>query len=193
SIEDVADLPVMARNTGGTGRPLVSDVATVDYGTTPGEVDRYNMQRVVSFTANVHGEPLGRAVADIRQAIARAGAPPRGISVNNRGQVPAFEETLGGLRTGLLLAILVIFLLLAANFQSLRLALAVISPVPAVICGVLLMLLLTGTTLNVQSFMGAIMAIGISVANAILLVTFAEQARRDAVTRSQSERAIAAD
>src|SRR6266853_18688 len=178
SIEDVAELPVMARNAGGTGRPLVSDVATVDYGTTPGEVDRYNMQRVVSFTANVHGEPLGRAVTEIRQAIARAGTPPRGITINNRGQVPAFEETLAGLRTGLLLSLLVMFLLLAANFQSFRLAFAVISTVPAVICGVLLMLLATGTTLNVQSFMGAIMAIGISVANAILLVTFAEQERR---------------
>ncbi|MBI3401199.1 MAG: efflux RND transporter permease subunit [Acidobacteria bacterium] len=179
SIEDVADLPVMARNTGGTGRPLVSDVATVDYGTTPGEVDRYNMQRVVSFTANVHGKPLGQVVTDIRQAIARAGAPPRGITVNNRGQVPAFEETLTGLRSGLLLSVLVIFLLLSANFQSFRLAFAVITAVPAVICGVLLMLLVTGTTMNVQSFMGAIMAIGISVANAILLVTFAENARRE--------------
>src|SRR5204862_642722 len=120
SIEDVNGLPVMARSTDGTGRPLVSDVATVDYGTTPGEVDRYNMQRVVSLTANVHGEPLGQAVAEIRQAIARAGAPPRGVSINNRGQVPAFEETLAGLRSGLLLSIFVIFLLLAANFQSFR-------------------------------------------------------------------------
>jgi multidrug efflux pump subunit AcrB len=179
SIEDVADLPVMARNAGSLGRPLVSDVATVDYGTTPGEVDRYNMQRVVSFTANVHTKPLGQVVAEIRQAIARAGAPPRGITVNNRGQVPAFEETLAGLRRGLLLSILVIFLVLAANFQSFRLAVAVVSAVPAVICGVLVMLLITGTTLNVQSFMGAIMAVGISVANAILLVTFAEHARRD--------------
>src|SRR5258706_5825947 len=108
SIEAVAALPVMARNAGGTGRPLVSDVATVDYGTTPGEVDRYNMQRVVSFTANLHGEALGQAVTDIQQAIARAGAPPRGITINNRGQVPAFQETLGGLRMGLLLSILVI-------------------------------------------------------------------------------------
>jgi multidrug efflux pump subunit AcrB len=127
----------------------------------------------------VHGKPLGQVLSDIRQAIARAGAPPRGITVNNRGQVPAFEETLTGLRSGLLLSILVIFLLLAANFQSFRLAFVVISAVPAVICGVLLMLLITGTTLNVQSFMGAIMAIGISVANAILLVTFAENARRE--------------
>jgi len=180
SLEDVADLPVMSRTADGRlGRPLVSDVATVDYGTVAGEVDRYNMQRVVSFTANVHGKPLGAVVADVRDAIARAGAPPRGVTVNNRGQVPAFEETTAGLRSGLLLAILVIFLLLAANFQSLRLAFTVVSAVPAVVCGVLLMLLVTGTTLNVQSFMGAIMAIGISVANAILLVTFAEDARRD--------------
>jgi len=180
SIEDVADLPVMPRTGAGeSGRPLVSDVATLDYGVVPGEVDRYNMQRVVSFTANIHGEPLGAAVGQVQQAIARAGTPPRGITVNNRGQVPAFEETLAGLRTGLLLSIVVIFLLLAANFQSFRLALTVVSTVPAVICGVLLMLLITRTTLNVQSFMGAIMAIGISVANAILLVTFAENARRD--------------
>ena len=180
SIEDVADLPVMSRTAaGGLGRPLVADVATVDYGLTPGEVDRYNMQRVVSFIANVHDTPLGEAIAEIRQAIARAGTPPRGITVNNRGQVPAFEETLAGLRRGLLLSILVIFLLLAANFQSFRLAVAVVSAVPAVICGVLLMLLITATTLNVQSFMGAIMAVGISVANAILFVTFAEHARRD--------------
>jgi multidrug efflux pump subunit AcrB len=151
----------------------------VDYGTTVGEVDRYNMQRVISFTANVHDRPLGPVIAEVRQAIARAGAAPRGVNVFTRGQVPAFEETLSGLRTGLLLSILVIFLLLAANFQSVRLSFAVMSPVPAVICGVLFMLLLTGTTLNVQSFMGAIMAIGISVANAILLVTFAENARHE--------------
>ena len=180
SIEDVADLPVMPRTADGeAGRPLLSDVANIDYGTTPGEVDRYNMQRVVSFTANIHGRPLGKVAADVREAIARAGTPPRGVTVFNRGQVPAFEETLSGLRTGLLLSILVIFLLLAANFQSVRLAFTVVSAVPAVICGVLLMLLITGTTLNVQSFMGAIMAIGISVANAILLVTFAEHARRE--------------
>jgi multidrug efflux pump subunit AcrB len=73
----------------------------------------------------------------------------------------------------------VIFLLLAANFQSLRLALAVLSTVPAVLCGVVLMLLITGTSLNVQSFMGAIMATGVAVANAILFVTFAEMSRHE--------------
>src|SRR5262249_19973464 len=122
---------------------------------------------------------LGPVVSEIRNAIARAGTAPRGVNVFTRGQVPAFEETLSGLRTGLLLSIVVMFLLLAANFQSFRLSFAVMSAVPAVICGVLVMLFLTRTTLNVQSFMGAIMAIGISVANAILLITVAENARRE--------------
>jgi multidrug efflux pump subunit AcrB len=94
-----------------------------------------------------------------------------------RGQIVPLREMLDGLRSGLLLALGVIFLLLTANFQSLGLSLVVLSTAPAVVAGVALMLLLTGTTLNIQSFMGAIMAIGVAVANAILLTTFAERAR----------------
>jgi multidrug efflux pump subunit AcrB len=181
SVADVENLPVMNANSldFGASRPLVSDVARVSFGTTPGEVDRYNMQRVISFTANIHGEPLGQAIKEVEHAITSAGNPPRGVNVSMRGQVPGFEETLSGLSSGLLLAIAMIFLLLSANFQSFRLAVTVVSAVPAVICGVLLMLWVSGTTINVYSFMGGIMAIGISVANAILLVTFAENARRD--------------
>jgi multidrug efflux pump subunit AcrB len=78
----------------------------------------------------------------------------------------------------LALAIVVIFLLLSANFQSLRLSLVTISTAPAVIAGVVIMLFLTRTTLNIQSFIGAIMAVGVAMANAILLVTFAESRRR---------------
>ncbi|MGC9968958.1 MAG: efflux RND transporter permease subunit [Bryobacteraceae bacterium] len=174
SAADVGDLPLASA--GGNGR--VSDVASVRYGTTLGEVDRYNMQRVVSLTANIHGLPLGKIAGALDAAIARAGEPPRGVKVFVRGQIPPLEETLAGLGVGLLLSVAVIFLLLAANFQSFRLAVAVVSGAPAVVCGVLLMLLATGTTLNVQSFMGAIMAVGISVANAILLVSFAEMSRR---------------
>jgi multidrug efflux pump subunit AcrB len=99
------------------------------------------------------------------------------------------EETFTNITSGLLVAVAVIFLLLAANFQSLRLAFVVVSTVPAVLAGVVLMLRVTGTTLNVQSFMGAIMAIGVAVANAILLVTFAEQARR----RGESPLVVAID
>src|SRR5207302_1605998 len=127
----------------------------------------------------LHGEYLGDAAKHINQALQRVGNPPRGVSVAVRGQIPPLEQTLSGLRIGLLLSIGIIFLLLTFNFQSLRLALTVIMTIPAVLCGVLLMLFLTKTTLNVQSFMGAIMAIGVSVANAILFVTFSEFSRKD--------------
>jgi multidrug efflux pump subunit AcrB len=174
SMDDLRQLPVMAN---GDPHPLLGDVADVRYGTTFGLVERYNMQRVVSMTANIHGRPLGDVASEIRAAISKAGAPPRGVTVNVRGQIPPLEQTLEGLSLGLLLAIAFIFLLLAANFQSFRLSLAVLTTTPAVVLGVLLMLGFTGDTVNIQSFMGAIMAVGIAVANSILLVTFAEMAR----------------
>jgi multidrug efflux pump subunit AcrB len=176
SADDVGAVPAMPN---AASRPLVGDVARVSYGTMPGEYDRYNMQRMVTITANIAGQDLGSVATEVGAAIRRAGVPPRGVSVDVRGQIPPMTQTLTGLETGLALAVLVIFLLLAANFQSLRLAFATLAPVPAVLCGVAAALALTDTTLNVQSFMGAIMAIGVSVANAILLVTFAEQRRRE--------------
>jgi multidrug efflux pump subunit AcrB len=179
SAEDVLGLPVVGESADTLAFPMLRDVATVQPGHTDAEVDRYNMQRMISLTANVHGKTLGDVARDVRMALGRAGAPPRGTTVEVRGQIAPLEETFVGLRNGLLLSIVVIFLLLAANFQSIRLAVTVVSTVPAVLCGVVLMLLVTGTTLNVQSFMGAIMAIGIAVANAILLVTFAEFSRHD--------------
>jgi len=176
SLADVRDLPLHSNGT------VLGDLATLEYGTAMGQIERYNMQRVISLTANIHGRRLGQVVPEIGAALQRAGDPPPGVRVFVRGQIPPLQETLSGLRIGLLLSIAVIFLLLAANFQSFRLAVAVVSAVPAVLCGVVLMLLVTGTSLNVQSFMGAIMAIGISVANAILLVTFAEMSRREGAT-----------
>jgi multidrug efflux pump subunit AcrB len=176
SIEQMGGLPLMRD---GRAAPQLEDVATLKPGSMPGLIERYNGQRVVSLTANIHGLTLGQAAPRIDRAIAAAGAPPRGITVRMRGEAPALEQTISGLRVGLLLAVAAIFLLLAANFQSLRLALAVILGIPAALCGVVLMLLATGTTLNIQSFMGAIMAIGIAVANSILMLTFAERFRHE--------------
>ena len=156
---------------------MLGDVATIDNATIVGEYDRINGQRMVTLTANVAGQDLGRTVSQVDAAIARAGTPPRGADVAVRGQIGAMRETFINITAGLVVAVVVIFLILAANFQSLRLAFVVVSTVPAVLMGVVLMLAVTRTTLNVQSFMGGIMAIGVAVANAILLVTFAEQAR----------------
>jgi RND family efflux transporter MFP subunit len=176
SVEDLRELPVMQN--GRTDTEL-TNIADLKLGTMPGVIERNNGQRVISLTANLSRVTLGESVPALNAALARVGTPPRGISIKYRGQIPPLEQTISGLRVGLLLAILVIFLLLAANFQSIRLALAIILTVPAVLCGVLLMLRFTGTTLNIQSFMGAIMSIGIAVANSILLVTFAERFRHE--------------
>lgn len=175
SLEDLRVVPV----TGGKGaQPMLGDLARIENATIVGEYDRINGQRMVTLTANVVGDDLGRVLTRVRSAIVRAGEPPRGATVAVRGQVAAMGETFANIGAGLVVAVVVIFLLLAANFQSLRLALIVTSTVPAVLAGVVVMLLATGTTLNVQSFMGAIMAIGVAVANAILLVTVAEHERQ---------------
>jgi multidrug efflux pump subunit AcrB len=176
SMDDLASIPLMSG--GVANHPNLGDVARLSYGQVTGEFDRYDMERMISLTANVQGEDLGRAADQVEAAIRRAGIPPRGVEVRMRGQVVPMRQTLQYLTVGLLFAVLAIYLLLAANFQSMRLAFVAVSTTPAVVCGVIFMLMLTGTTLNLQSFMGAIMALGVSVANSILLVTFAEEHRR---------------
>jgi multidrug efflux pump subunit AcrB len=176
SEKDIQTIPV----TSATGAdPLVSEVATVRSGSVPGELDRQNGLWMIGLSANLATSDLGRAASDIDQAIERAGIPPRGVTAQVRGQVSAMRQIFGNLSIGLALAIFVILLVLAASFESIRLSLIVLSTVPAVLAGVLLMLLVTGTSLNLESFMGAIMAIGVAVANAILLVTFAEKNRKN--------------
>jgi multidrug efflux pump subunit AcrB len=174
SVEEFKNTPV---TTAGGRAALLRNIAKVSDGTAPQTYERYNLARVVSLTANIHGADLGAVAKAIHAALREVGAPPPKTSVAVRGQIPPMEEMFAGLRNGLALAVVVIFLLLAANFQSVRLSLAVVSTVPAVLVGVVFALLLTRTTLNIQSFMGAIMAVGVAVANAILLVTFAERAR----------------
>ncbi len=188
SMQDLADLPVMRS---GESRPLLSDVASMTEGKAFGVVERYNMQRVVSLTANIQGVTLGEAAKEVRAAIGRAGAATRGSTVSVRGQVPALEETQSGLQIGFLIAAGAIFLLLTASFQSARVALAIFMTLPVVLCGVILALKLTGGTLNIQSFLGAIMALGIATANSILLVTFAEAHRREGTGALESARLAA--
>ncbi len=172
--DDLSNLPVMPD---GAARPLVGDIATVTSGKTFGEIDHRNSQRTLSVQANVTGADLGRAASAVEDALKAAGPPPRGTTVAVHGQIEQMQTTLASLRAGLLLAVIVILLLLTANFQSVRDALIVLSTVPAVLIGVVLALFVTRSTLNVQSMMGAIMSIGVSVANALLLVTFARDRR----------------
>jgi multidrug efflux pump subunit AcrB len=204
SIQQIGSVPIKDTD---QGQILLRDMAQIRPGSMPGEYDRYNMTRLVSMTANVEHEDLGRVAGVIAKALQASGTPPKGVVVEIRGQLVPMKEMFGGLgggiappsgtpwtnwsdwvklaseffaglTGGLFIAVVAIFLLLTAYFQSVRLALVSVSAIPAVIAGVAVALLVTGTTLNIQSFMGAIMAIGVAVANAILLTSFAEVNRK---------------
>jgi len=166
--------------------PLISDVAKVEYGVTSGEYDRYNMMRMVTITANIAGKDLGSVGEEVLAAVKRAGEPPRGVFVDVKGQVPLLKDTFFHLLSGLALAVVVITLMLLAYFQAPRVVLIITSTAPAILLGVLVMLMLTHTTLNIQSFMGAIMSVGVGISNAILLVIFAEKNRREGMSAEEA-------
>jgi multidrug efflux pump subunit AcrB len=184
SIDEVGMIPIRPLADG--GQLLIRDIARIHSGTMPEEYDRLNQMRYISMTANIEGEDLGRVSSHLERAVADAGEAPKGVKVDIRGQVTPMRDMFDGLTVGLGLSVVVVFLMLAAYFQSLRLALVATATVPGVIAGVVLALYVTRTTLNIESFMGAIMAVGVAVANAILLVTFAERNRLHGQTSLQA-------
>lgn len=173
SPEDMEAIPLVR----GQLRPTLGDVATIRRTTAPGEFDRSGPRRLVTVSANIFRRDLGTASRDVQKVIIGLGTPPKGTTVELLGMAQLLTETLGSLQTGLGLAVMVILLVLTANFQSFKVAFVVLSTVPAVLAGALALLVMTGSTLNLQSYMGIIMSVGVSVANAILLITNAEQLR----------------
>ncbi len=161
----------------GKMRPLLSDIASISVDSIPGEYDRSGPRRFITINANIYKKDLGTATAAVQKAIDEMGTPPAGLVADIRGMSSLLTETLDSLQSGLMAAIIVILLILAANYQSFGLAISILSTVPAVLLGSILMLLATGSTLNLQSYMGIIMSVGVSVANAILIVTNAENLR----------------
>lgn len=174
SIEDLGEIPI-SKN---MSRPVLSDVATFTHDTTTGQNDNLGAIPILSVTANLNNMDLGAAIEDVKVAIASLGELPRGMIIEPIGLGLVLTDTLDSLQTGLIVAIVVIFLMLAANFQSFKVSLVVLTTVPAVLLGALTMLLITGSTLNLQSYMGIIMSVGVSIANAVLLITNAEQLRK---------------
>ncbi|HEY4799171.1 MAG TPA: efflux RND transporter permease subunit, partial [Bacteroidia bacterium] len=175
TISELKEIPVSK----GKSRPILADVADFSVATAPGEYDRVGPRRFVSVSANIFNNDLGTATSDVKKVLESLGTLPKGVVTEVKGTSNLLSETLSSLQNGLLFAILVIFLLLAANYESFKLSLVVLVTIPAVILGSLLMLLATGCTLNIQSYMGMIMSTGVSVANAILIVTNAENLRID--------------
>ena len=174
SLNDIREIPIVANQP----RPVLSDVAEVKIDTTNGENDNIGAVPTLSVTANINKKDLGTATSDVNKALAGLGKPPRGLTVELRGMAQTLTDTLDSLQSGLLVAILVIFLMLAANFQSFKVSLVVLCTVPAVLGGALFLVKITGATLNLQSYMGMIMSVGVSISNAVLLVTNAEELRK---------------
>ncbi len=175
-MQAIDDLKMLSIKPGKT-RPILDDIATITMGTEAGQVNRQGASRYVTVAANIYNKDLGAASKAVDKAIAKAGERPKGIIVSIQGQLQLLADTLDGLKTGLIIAIIVIFLMLTAYYQSFALSAMILSVIPAVITGSLLMLLLFGSTLNLQSYMGIIMSVGVSVSNAFLLADHAEKSR----------------
>jgi len=174
SQSDMGEIPLLKN----ASRPVLSDVATITPSFTYGENDNLGAMPYISVTANIDHTDLGTASEAVQKSITSLGELPRGMFIEPIGLSKVLVETMGSLQSGLLVAVIVIFLMLSANFQSFKISLVILTTVPAVVLGALLMLLLTGSTLNMQSYMGIIMSVGVSIANAVLLVTNAEQLRK---------------
>jgi len=173
SMDELKEIPLVK----GQSSPTLEDVATFKLTAAPGEFDREGPRRYITVSANIYKKDLGTATTAVQKVVKSIGTPPKGLVASIEGMSNLLTETLGSLQNGLGFAILVIFLLLAANYQSFKVSLTVLSTIPAVILGSITALLLTGSTLNLQSYMGMIMSTGVSVANAILVVTNAEKLR----------------
>ena len=168
SPEQLELIPIL----GTTGSPVyLRDVATWKKTTSVGEYDRINQQRYITITANIHNKDLGSAIKEVNKTISALGELPKGSKITVRGQAELLSQTMDELQSGLFVAIVVIFMLLAISFQSFRLSLITLSIIPTVIAGSLLFLFFTGKTLNIQSYMGIIMAVGVAISNAILYIT----------------------
>jgi len=188
SVDDIMHTPMSPslppgspqQNSFGAGQPIapeLASVASIAPGNTLAMISHDNVQRVIDVQLNVDRRDLGSVAADINDAIASLGKLPPGTAIHVRGQSEAMLNSFKSLGLGLLLAGVLVYLLLVVLFQSFLDPFIIIIAVPGALVGVLIMLGLTGTTLNVESLMGTIMAVGVAVSNSILLVSFANEVR----------------
>jgi multidrug efflux pump subunit AcrB len=161
---------------------VLGNVATVVHDVDPAVITHYNVQRVMDVNAGVFGRDLGDVSAAVQQAIAqvrRSEHIPDTTRITVLGESQAMNQSFRTLELGLILAIVLVYLLMAANFQSWLEPLIIMMAVPGALAGVVWMLIITRTTINVESMMGAIMAVGVAVANGNLLITFANDLREE--------------
>jgi multidrug efflux pump subunit AcrB len=190
SVERVMSTPLTAgapiTSSSGTASPsafpeaptqILSGVATVHPGGSPEQINHYTVQRVIDVDANVEGRDLGSVATDIQRKIDALGKLPPGMKVTLRGQNQVMQHSFRSLGLGLILAALLVYCLMVILFQSWLDPFIIMVAVPGALVGILWMLAFTHTTINVESLMGSIMAVGIAVSNSILLVSFANDLR----------------
>jgi multidrug efflux pump subunit AcrB len=187
NIGDLLDTPVSkpdpslaAANTDLPGAPVMrlADIANIYPRTSLESVNHYTVQREIDIAANVDGRDLGSTAADIQRAI---DAVSKGLPITThifiRGQNEVMQTSFRSLGLGMIIAVLLVYALLVVLFQSWVDPFIIMMAVPGALIGIIWMLALTGSTINVESLMGAIMSIGISVSNSILVVSFANDLR----------------
>jgi multidrug efflux pump subunit AcrB len=191
TLQDLKNTPVVAPN---LPRPeLLGNLATVERRESPVIVNHYNVQPVFDVLANVQGRDLGVVADGVAKVVDSFKSKlPRGTFLSIRGQVQSMNSSFAGLGAGLIFAIVLVYFLMAVNFQSWTDPFIIIMALPGALCGIIWMLFITGTTLNVPSLMGAIMAIGVATANSILVVTFANDERCAHENKNAFDAALAA-
>jgi multidrug efflux pump subunit AcrB len=158
---------------------LFRNLASVGRTTIPANINHYNIAPVVDVLLSADQTDLGSVAAGVDATIARLRPSlPHGSSIVVRGQVNSMRTSFKGLEIGILFAVVLVYILLVVNFQSWIDPLIIVLALPGALTGIVWMLFVTGTTLNVPSLMGSIMAMGVATSNSVLLITFAEGQRR---------------
>lgn len=157
----------------------LSNLAVVSHSVTAENISHYTVQRVLDVEADVEGRDLGSVASDIEKKISLLKPLPPGTRISLRGQNEVMNQSFRSLALGLVLAVVLVYFLMVVLFQSWLDPFIIMMAVPGALIGILWMLALTGTTINVESLMGSIMAVGIATANSILLVSFANDVRME--------------
>ena len=156
---------------------FLDNVASMNHEVEAQGINHYTVQRVVDVDCGVEGADLGSVTSAVQKKINALTNLPPGTRISIQGESQAMRQSFSSMGSGLILAIVLVYLLMATNFQSWVDPLIIMMAVPGALAGVLWMLVITRTTLNVESMMGAIMAVGVGVANGNLLITFANDLR----------------
>ncbi|MCW2314734.1 multidrug efflux pump subunit AcrB [Rhodoblastus acidophilus] len=176
NVDDLLATPISAGASAGVAPQLLGNLATIQPGVEAALMSRYNLRPAIDIYVSIEGRDLGGVSSDVEKIVAQAREKlPRGYDVFLRGQAPTMKSSYLGLGVGVLVAIVLVYLLIVVNFQSLLDPLIIVSALPAALAGIGWMLFITGTPLSVPALTGAIMTTGVATANSILLVSFARE------------------